>query len=60
MNLIKALPALINKAINFVKEKLTDISDKLNAMLGELKNSVEKKISEAFKDFKKEKNKIHF
>ncbi|HNW26338.1 MAG TPA: hypothetical protein PKI94_06050, partial [Candidatus Gastranaerophilaceae bacterium] len=40
-------------AVNFVKEKLADISDKLNAMFGELKNSAEKKVSDFLKDFKK-------
>lgn len=33
--------------------KIVDISDKLTAMMGELKNSIEKKISEAFQSFKK-------
>lgn len=36
-----------------VQQKLADISDKLTAIMGELKASIEKKISEAFKDFKK-------
>lgn len=53
LNLIGALPALVNKAVNFVKERLTDISDKLSAIFGELKNSAEKKISDALKNFKK-------
>lgn len=53
LNLLKGLPLFINKAINLVKEKITDISDKLSAMFGELKNSAEKKISDFLKDFKK-------
>jgi len=53
LNFIKDVPVLINKAVNFVKEKLADISDKLNAMFGELKNSAEKKVSDFLKDFKK-------
>ncbi len=53
LNLIKDLPLVINKAINFIREKLADISDKLNAMFGELKNSTEKKVSDFLKDFKK-------
>ena len=32
---------------------MADISDKLTAMFGELKNSIEKKISEKFNEFKK-------
>ena len=53
LNIIKEVPILIQKSINFIKEKLADISDKLNAVFGELKNSIEKKISERFKDMKK-------
>ena len=53
LNILKDIPILINKAINFAKEKLADITDKLNAVFGELKNANEKKISEKFKDFKK-------
>lgn len=34
-------------------QKFVDISDKLTAMMGELKNSIEKKISESFGNFKK-------
>ena len=53
LNVLKDIPILINKGINFAKEKLADITDKLNAIFGELKNSTEKKISEKFKDLKK-------
>ncbi len=59
VNILKNIPILAQKAINFVKEKLTDISDKLNAVFGELKISIEKKISDRFKDFRK-KNKSLF
>ena len=34
-------------------QKFVDISDKLTAMMGELKNSIEKKISDSFKRAKK-------
>ena len=54
---------LVAKPINFVanipnifsniSQKFVDISDKLTAMIGEFKNSVEKKISDAFSNLKK-------
>lgn len=47
------LPSVVSQTIQNIQHKLADISDKLTAMLGEFKASVEKKISEAFKDFKK-------
>lgn len=53
LNLLKAIPVVAQKVINFVQEKLANISDKLNAIFGELKNSIEKKISDKLKDFKK-------
>lgn len=53
LNILKDISQVIQKAVNFVKEKFADISDKLNAVLGELKNSIEKKISDKFNDFKK-------
>lgn len=53
LNLAKNVAEFVQKPINFIKEKLADISDKLNAIFGELKNSQEKKISDRFKDFKK-------
>ena len=60
LNIIKDIPQKIQQVLikvgevmDFGGEKLKDISDKLNAMFGELKNSVEKKISDKLKDFKK-------
>lgn len=53
LNALKNIPLVMQKAINFVKEKLADISDKLNALMGELKAATDKKISDRFKDFKK-------
>lgn len=53
LNVLKNTALLTQKAMDFVKEKVTDISDKLNAMFGELKNATEKKISDRLKDFKK-------
>lgn len=47
------IPMAIANTIQTIQQKLADISDKLTAMMGELKAAVEKKISEAFKDFKK-------
>lgn len=53
LNVVKNVLNFADKALNAIKEKITDISDKLNAMFGELKNSIEKKISDRLKDFKK-------
>lgn len=53
LNVLKNIPILVQKTISFVKEKLADITDKLNAVFGELKASTEKKISDRLKDFKK-------
>jgi hypothetical protein len=53
LNVLKNIPILIQNTINFIKERFVDISDKLNAFFGELKNSTEKKISDRLKDFKK-------
>lgn len=53
LNLIKNVAIIANKALNFIQTKFTDISDKLNAIFGELKNSIEEKISERFKNAKK-------
>jgi len=53
LNILKNIPILAQKTVNFVQQKMADISDKLNAIFGELKNSTEKKISEALKNFKK-------
>lgn len=53
LNVLKNIPALAQKALNFVSQKLADISDKLTAVFGELKNSIEKKISDRLKNFKK-------
>ena len=36
-----------------MKQKFVDIQDRLNAMFGEMKNSVEKKISDTLANFKK-------
>lgn len=53
--LVTALKNIANipNIIQNLQQKLADISDKLTAMMGELKASIEKKISEFFKDFKK-------
>ena len=44
VNNLKNVPANIMKAMDNLKQKFVDIQDKLNAMFGEMKNSVEKKI----------------
>lgn len=53
LNILKDIPFVIQKTFIFVQQKLVDISDKLSAIFGELKNSTEKKISDKLKDFKK-------
>lgn len=53
LNSIKNIASFADKALNAIKGKFIDISDKLNAMFGELKNAIEKKISDKLKDFKK-------
>jgi len=53
MNVIRDVMLLIQKALVQIEQKLADISDKLTAIFGELKNSIEKKLSDKFTDFKK-------
>jgi len=53
INAVKNIVIITQKVINFVQAKFADISDKLSAIFGELKNSTEKKISDALKNFKK-------
>ena len=50
---IANIPAAISNTIQTIQQKSADISDKLTAIMGELKASMEKKISDAFKDLKK-------
>lgn len=47
------IPVKIANAFQVIQQNFTDISDKLTAIMGELKASVEKKISESFQNFKK-------
>ncbi len=53
INLVKNLPNVIANTLQTIQHKLADISDKLTAMMGELKASIEKKISETFNELKK-------
>lgn len=53
LNLIRSIPTAISNTIQTIQQKLTDISDKLTAIMGELKTAVEKKISETFNEIKK-------
>ncbi len=53
LNIIKNLPAAIQTAFQTIQQKFADISDKLTAMMGELKAAIEKKISETFSELKK-------
>ena len=50
---IANIPSAISNIIQTIQQKLADISDKLTAMIGELKASIEKKISESLKTLKK-------
>ena len=50
---IANIPSAISNIIQTVQQKLADISDKLTAMVGEFKASIEKKISESLKTLKK-------
>lgn len=52
-NFIKNFPQTVMNFTNKMFNKLVDIQDKLNAMFGELKNSIEKKISDKLKEYKK-------
>jgi len=53
LKFIGNVPIIISKAVNFIFNKFADISDKLTAIMGELKNSIEKKISDVFSNLKK-------
>ncbi len=50
---IANIPMAISNVIQAVQQKIADISDKLTAIMGELKASIDKKISDAFKIVKK-------
>lgn len=50
---IANIPMAILNVIQAVQQKIADISDKLTAIMGELKASIDKKISDAFKIVKK-------
>ena len=53
LNMIKNLPQAISNFVQNFSQKLADISDKLAAVYGELKASVQKKVSETFNEIKK-------
>ena len=53
LNVLNNVSVMAQKAASFVTEKIADISDKLNAIFGEIKNFTEKKISDKLKNFKK-------
>lgn len=50
---IANIPMAISNVIQAIQQKIADISDKLTAIMGELKASIDKKISDAFKIVKK-------
>lgn len=53
LNGLKNITNFAQKTAEFIQQKLADISDKLNSIFGELKNSTEKRISEGLKNMKK-------
>ena len=53
INIIRSIPTAIANTIQTIQQKIADISDKLTAIMGELKAAVEKKISETFNELKK-------
>ena len=53
INMIKSLPSVISNVFQTIQQKFADISDKLTAIMGELKASINKKLSETFNEFKK-------
>ena len=53
VRMIANMPLVVSNFVQNIGQKFADISDKLTAIMGELKNSIEKKISESFQNFKK-------
>lgn len=53
LNAIKSFPQTVQNALQTVGQKLTDISDKLAAVYGEVKTAIAKKLSETLNEFKK-------
>ncbi|MBR3890225.1 hypothetical protein IKJ53_06885, partial [bacterium] len=53
VNAIKNIPVNVLNGIANVSQKLTDITDKLTAIYGELKAAIEKKVSDFMKRIKK-------
>lgn len=53
VRLIANIPVTISNVINFISGKFVDISDKLAAIIGEIRNSLEKSISDSFSNLKK-------
>lgn len=49
LNVLKNIPVVIQNSLNFIKEHLADISDKLSAIFGEAKSAEDKKASEKTK-----------
>ena len=58
LNTIKDVAVVLQKTVAQLGQKLVDIEDKLTAVFGELKNNIEKKISDKFNDFKKKAKKF--
>ena len=53
INIIRSIPTIISNTIQTLQQKFADISDKLTAIMGDLKAAVEKKISETLNEVKK-------
>lgn len=52
-NVVQDIAQTINRAVENLKQKAIDIMDKLTAVFGEVKASIQKKIEEKFKEVKK-------
>jgi len=53
INFIKNVPQALRNFVQFIEQKIADISDKIAAVYGEIKTAKTKKLSEPFKEFKK-------
>lgn len=61
INIIKELPQMLQtvaNAVDVIRNEIAKVAEKLNALLGEMQNFIEKKISDAVKSFKKRFKKL--
>ena len=60
LKFVQNIPNVINNISQFISQKLADISDKLNAIYGELKASINEKVSKFLSATKKKLKSIFF